>query len=883
MADRTITIYVSSPGDVLDERIALLEVVRRLEYDPFLGRAADLRVVSWDDPAAPVPMLGSEPPQATVDSLLGKPSECDIFIALFWSRMGTPLAGGPYRSGTEWEVADALAGGGTDVVVYRKTALATVALGAPDWADKARQYEVLRSYLADLSGRLDGRGSVQEFDTLDDFRVQVDAHLRHLIARRVRSWSVHDRTPAWNRARSPYPGLVAFTPTDSDVFFGRDTEVDALVKLVRRAPLTAVVGASGSGKSSVIGAGLLPRLAALPGGGPPPWLVPRFEGGVWHGPWITPASGGGDPLRSLALALRPGDVPGSPAELCRQVLDASGGATLPLIVVDQFEEVFGAVGVREREAFVDTLVALADDGLATVVLSLRADFLGPALEHDGLARHLRTATLPLGPPGLAAIRTMIAEPARVAGLRFDDDLPELLLVHTRQEPGRLPLLAFALAELYRLREGDRLTHEGYTSIGGVRGAVGKLAERSLRALPESLQGELDALFPKLVEVDEVGGPVRRKLRLADLHADEGRAALVDALTSARLLVVGGEKDQQPFVELAHEALFRGWPRLTTWIDHAHESLLALGRMRRAAEEWQRAGRDPLFLWPAERMAPVRDAVERLDAELTDDERAFLRPELDRLLDELARPDTDHGRRREISARLAALGDPRPGVGLRADGVPDIAWCRVDRPSGAPLWVAKYPVTSAQLDAFRRRLVRDFPASSGLESLPGNVPVAVTWTEAAGFCRWLDAQSGVRPEDCPPGYAIRLPYEHEWVAAAQRQPYPWGDEFDESRANTASSLLGTALAVGVYPRGDASNGVSDLVGNVWEWCSDEAESAGPGGPGGPYLFRLLKGGSAMELTEVCRVDVRRFLRGDVTREDRGFRLCLGPTDNPRRTG
>lgn len=911
MPDRTMRIYVSSPGDVADERIALVEVVRRLEYDPFVGDIANLRVVSWDNEVAPVPMLASEPPQSSVNTMLARPSECDVFVAVLWSRMGSPLPErifprreqGQFRSGTEWEIEDALGAGrpsGPDVVIYRKFPPATVPLGDPAWQEKAEQYATLESYLASLGDRLRcrGFGDVQRFDTLDQFRLMVDAHLRHLLARRIRSWSRRDRGKrppvVRNRSRCPYPGLAAFTPANSDVFFGRDAEVDELVDVVRSSPLTAMVGDSGCGKSSVLGAGLIPRLAA-PYAGPPRWVTPSFDEGVnaWKGPRITPAGGHGDPLSSLALALgswghgvpESGSAGARCRRCCEEILATSRGARRALIVVDQFEEAFAGVDPAAREEFVDTVVSLAERELATVVLSVRADFLGRALELERLAPYLRSATFPLAPPGLGAIRDMIGEPARVAGLRFDPDLPELLLVHTRQEPGRLPLLAFALNELYRIREGDRLTLAAYESIGGVEGAVGRLAERCVQNLPEPVRAGLGSIFRKLVEVDDVGGPVRRKVRLAGLRDHPARRALVDALVKARLLVVGSEKGQQPFVELAHEALFRGWPRLTEWIDGAHDDLLALGRMRRASAEWRHADRDPLFLWLEERMDPVRAAAARLDAELAEHERAFLRPEVDRLFDELRLPTTGHRRRRDISVRLAALGDPRRGVGVDARGNPDIVWCRVPRhpaDPGRPFWIAKYPVTVAQLDAYRRSLIRtDSQLRSGLERSQGTLPAAVSWSEAVGFGKWLDAAACQGQLELPnqdvEGYAVRLPFEAEWIAAAGFAPYPWGIEFDESRANTASSGLGEPIAVGMYPLGDAATGVSDMAGGVWEWCGDDVKGSQRDEYGHLALLRVLKGGSALEGADLCRVDRRRVMRGDVVREDRSFRVCFGPTD------
>jgi len=241
---------------VSDERAVVLEVVERLRYDPFLSRVADLRVVSWDNPAASVPMLASEYPQQSVDAMLARPSQCDIVIAILWSRLGTSLPFVTPRrsstsSGTAWEIDDAIHGGGApDVLIYHKIAAATVPLGDPDWQQKAEQYSALQSYLGSLREQLatGGLGMVQPFTSLTDFRTMVDAHLRQLIARRTRTWPPRAGPSAspWDGSRPPYPGLLAFTPADSAFFFGRDREVDTLAELIRQQPLTAVVGPSGT-------------------------------------------------------------------------------------------------------------------------------------------------------------------------------------------------------------------------------------------------------------------------------------------------------------------------------------------------------------------------------------------------------------------------------------------------------------------------------------------------------------------------------------------------------------------------------------------------------------------------------------------------------------
>lgn len=930
------TIFLSSPGDVEPERDAVHQVVRRLVNDPFVA-PADLRVVSWDEPSVPLPFPVTESPQQAVDTMLPRPSECDIVVVILWSRLGTPLPSARFpgapsealRSGTVWEVGDALDAGddGPDVLIYRKSAPVLVDLDDPRHEETTRQYGELKDYLAELSERVraSGGGRVRDFASLDEFRALLDGNLRHLLTRRAGAEGPGARTAVqWDAARSPYPGLAAFTPDDADVFFGREAEVDALVERLAGAPLVTVLGPSGSGKSSLVGAGLIRRLR-LRGD---KWRTPSYdaERRRWVGPRITPAGSAGDPVRGLAGALAelleepsreavtsPGEDPAAACRaICEELARARPG-TRTLIFADQFEEAFTTLTAAARDDLVRLLAGLADDGLAAVVLSLRADFLGLALEHEELAPHLgRTGVQPLAPPGLATVTEMINEPARVAGLRFDRDLPERLLVDTRQEPGRLPLLAFALAELYRLRDGDRLTEAAYDDIGGVPGAVGRLAETACERIGDTATAELPQIFRGLVDVDEVGGPVRRKAGLGALRGTGPRSGLVDALIEARLLVVGGGLDGRPYVELAHEALFRAWPELTAWVEAAHDDLRAVAAMRRAAAEWERCRRDRLHLWPQERMDTALAAMRRLDTEPSETERDFLRPETERLLAELRMSGTPHARRREIAGRIAVLGDPRPGVGVDRNGLPDIAWCRVDG-LGHPFWIAKYPVTAAQLDAYRRsRMQPDRGVRTGLEEFQPSVPAPVNFREAEAYAGWTDANLRRVPGGFPPeagdGYEVRIPTVSEWMVAAGGGPhvrpraghssglgrYPWGEEWDPGRANTRESGLGEVIAAGMYPLGDAPCGAADMVGNVWEWCLEEIleprrhaprqrhppryrgrrRTAGDDTGETERLYPVV-GGSTLDDGARRGIDVVRTMRGDIEVADRAVRLCLAP--------
>jgi hypothetical protein len=314
--------------------------------------------------------------------------------------------------------------------------------------------------------------------------------------------------------------------------------------------------------------------------------------------------------------------------------------------------------------------------------------------------------------------------------------------------------------------------------------------------------------------------------------------------------------------VAHEALFREWPRLRDWIAERADDLRALRQAESAAAEWQRSAYGASHLWPQERLVPVLESLSRLGmtrASLEQPVQSFLRPEAERLLEEIEHPETTHYRRAEIGDRLDRIGDPRPGVGLRADGAPDIVWCEippgivklenVDGEFAAErFFIAKYPVTYHQYQAFLDD-PQGYAAAGwwkGLERKKepgeqyrptGNCPAEnVSWCDAVAYCRWASERLG---------YEVRLPAEWEWQQAATggnaANAYPWGPDWIEGRANTDESRLSRTTAVGMYPGGASRQGVADLAGNVWEWCLNRHDAPKETAPGGDAR-RVVRGGS-----------------------------------------
>ncbi len=626
---RLIRIFLSSPGDVADERALALKVIDELAYDPLLRGKVVFDVVAWDKPGADAPMLVTLTPQEAINQQLATPAACDIVIVIFWSRMGTPLPhpeyqkpdDSPYLSGTEWEFEDArqaaLKTGKPYVVVYRRMEEPVIGLRDTQRAAKIEQWERVETFFTQFTDAETGAiyGGINPYEQPDDFRDKLETHLKALIQRILEAPEVatvaapEAEAPLWTG--SPFPGLRAFTSADAPIFFGRGAETDALIeRLQDDAPrFIAVVGASGSGKSSLVGAGLIPRLLDNAIAGSRDWQWIRF----------TPGSArSGDPFAALGNALRAsfpigesviGQLPDNLEPIVTEVLqDAPQWAEL-VVVIDQFEELFSLVTPRFVEPFIDFLVSASQTPRLRVVATLRADFYAACVEHHGLAALLKTGTFPLSAPGSGALYEMITRPAARAGVAYEEGLAQRILDDTGNDPGALALLAYTLDELYRVSQDDRILNiSDYEALGGVQGAIGERAENIFQRLDAAAQATLPTVFQELAEVDERGIAIRSRALHSRVASTEAAAQLVDALTDARLLVQSRGEIDEPVVEVAHEALLRGWGRLAQWIDETQDVLKLRRQVRIGAEEWERNTRHEDFLLRGIQLVRVRQSI-----------------------------------------------------------------------------------------------------------------------------------------------------------------------------------------------------------------------------------------------------------------------------------
>jgi WD40 repeat protein/DNA-binding SARP family transcriptional activator len=389
----------------------------------------------------------------------------------------------------------------------------------------------------------------------------------------------------------PYKGLACFDVEDADVFFGREQLVAEMVARLAGAPLMGITGPSGSGKSSALRAGLLPALAA----------------GVLPG---TAES-------TLAL-LRPGEHPMRALEEARAETARRGRL---IIAVDQFEETFTACPEEsERAAFVDALVAAARNPRqhALVIVAVRADFYGRCGAYPELSRLLGANQVLVGPMRRAELRRSIELPARRAGLGVEPELVEALTADVEGEPGALPLLSTSLLELWQRRDGRIMRLADYRLIGGVHGAVARLAERSYERLDPHGREVARRILLRLAGEGEGDAVVRQRVPLDELEGT-GVDEVLSVLADERLVTVG-----EGTVEVAHEALLREWPRLRRWLQEDAEGRHLHHQLHLAAREWEADRRDPSELYRGARLTAALDWSVTHDTELNSTERAFLR-------------------------------------------------------------------------------------------------------------------------------------------------------------------------------------------------------------------------------------------------------------------
>ncbi|MFB7928237.1 helix-turn-helix domain-containing protein [Streptomyces sp. NPDC056039] len=410
--------------------------------------------------------------------------------------------------------------------------------------------------------------------------------------------SAGDGTRDDDGSRPPYRGLARFETGDSGLFFGREQLTDDLVELLRRRRFAAVFGPSGSGKSSLLRAGLIPVLRHAQ----EPDLRPAA---------IRILTPGERPARNHASLL----IPAPPH-------DGSAGADT-FLMVDQFEEVFTLChDPAERARFIDLLLsARQPESRLRVLLAVRGDFYGRCAEHRDLAEALRDANLLAGAMSRAELRAAVVKPAQAAGLTVERALTARLVEEVADAPGGLPLLSHALLETWRRRRGKALTLAGYEAAGCLDGAIARTAEEVYGRFTDDQATAARRVLLRLVAPGDGTPDTRRPVDRAELPGTgpDDTARVVDALAGARLLTLDGDT-----VEMAHEALITAWPRLRGWIEDDRERLRVHRDLTEAAHAWEELGREEGALCRGSRLAAAQEHFGGAPREdLTDLEQAFL--------------------------------------------------------------------------------------------------------------------------------------------------------------------------------------------------------------------------------------------------------------------
>ncbi|MDX1417634.1 MAG: protein kinase, partial [Candidatus Promineifilaceae bacterium] len=442
-------------------------------------------------------------------------------------------------------------------------------------------------------------------------------------------------------AANPYKGLRAFRESDTEDFFGREALTVELLDRLRKndgdGRFLAVVGPSGSGKSSVVRAGVVPALRQGLIAGSEAWFIAQ----------MIP---GGRPFEELEASLLriavnpPQSLLGQMEEDTRGVIRAvkrvlpGDDETELLLIVDQFEELFTLVeDGQQRQFFLDSLLEAVSDprGRVRLILTLRADFYDRPLNYAGFGELVRRSTVAIVPLTGDELDMAIAAPAHNAGVFIEPELLATIKHDISHQPGALPLLQYALTELYERRRGKRMTLAAYHEMGGVMAALGRRAEEIYQCLDPAEQEASRQLFLRLVSVGEGAEDTRRRVlrsELQELGAGSrqrfGKAeieAVIEAFGGHRLLTFDRDPaTRAATVEVAHEALLREWERLRGWLEESWSDLIRHRQLRRAAAEWvDSSGEDESFLLRGERLARFERWAEETNLALSSDERAFL--------------------------------------------------------------------------------------------------------------------------------------------------------------------------------------------------------------------------------------------------------------------
>jgi tetratricopeptide (TPR) repeat protein len=684
---QTFKLFVSSPGDVMVERRRVENVVSRLNGE-FAG-VARLETIRWE----------SEFYQAysTFQAQIPPSTECDLVIGILKWRLGTELPpdfaeklpdGRPYPSGAAYEILTAIekrqkGAKLPDIYVFRFAGSSpSVPIDDPNRLRIEHDWQVVKGFFQQWFLTEGGhfKAAFNPYTSEDDFEAQLERLLRKWVADKVAGGRVV-RWPIEVKG-SPFCGLAAFGAKHTPVFFGRNADTTHAVDLWREAgsrgsPYLLVVGASGSGKSSLVRASVIPRLTT-------PGVIKEVD--VWRIAVMRPGDSPAGPFAALAKALMqseaglPKEEEGrgpalpeigqgdskTPAELASVLRHADAAAAIKPIVnalsrigaqeqnkqqysrevrydlvllIDQFEELFAAsVREAERAGFINLMTELVKTGRIWVAATLRADFYALMLDRSGLKKLKESgATYDLASPGPVELAEIVRAPAEAAGLVFETDAAtgerlDTRLLRDAEQPDMLPLVQLALSRLFEGRaplDGEIvLTLRAYESLGGLEGIVNEAGETALASLSETEKAGLPRFLRQLAVAaraqDGKGALTIRAATLAQAAPDATTRKLLDALVAARLLATSGtEADAQ--VRLVHQRVLQDWVRARAIVVDSADFYPIRDDLEESRRKWEMGKRrTELLLARGLPLAEAESIAGKYGDELTPEVRTYVR-------------------------------------------------------------------------------------------------------------------------------------------------------------------------------------------------------------------------------------------------------------------
>ena len=850
--------------------------------------------------------------QRPIDKCLKDVTDADIYVGILAFRYGyVPPAGHNNPNGLsitelEFRQAESLKKPCLTFVVNDSTPWPPNFMDSQKAADKGEHINTFRQYL--FTEKL-----ASSFSSPHELAALVLAAVaKHQEENKKTEEATRQKTESaaaisWdiNKDGSPYPGLMHFTRKYAPVFFGRDAEVVEVLDRLRlpEGRFLIISGGSGTGKSSLVDAGVLPRIEKIGIGDEKTYVCARMVPSQGSHPFdalLRPlhayAERAGLNVYELAekMAAQPNILPEKTQEIVSKGMNGDG----LVLFLDQMEELFTTQNAEVSNKFLTALYEAAQKGSLRVLATIRSDHLHHCHAHPVMLRILRgSGHYPLGPVEPFMLSDMIVKPAQCAGLSVNETLARRIVHDTGTEPSSLPLLAFVLNRLFEKRSDHELSEAVYKTLSGVTGAIAQHAASVETTIRNELGTKPSDLLPKLFEslviVKEEGLPTRRRPLLSDLPLEMSK--LIDALVRERLLRTEGE-GQDATVSLSHEKLFDAWPSLRVYVEANKKRLMDRTLLESRARKWTDMGKPWLgglasgserrefqrsgvhsrlsreYLTASRRAQWIRTAVIVLPLALFFGIGAWLWKEgvtvqyaasiaLARLhLIHLSEPEMV-----EIPGGTFQRGDVH-GIGTKEEQP-------VRKVILRPFKIGKYEVTFQEYDRYVELTGRQRPSDRG-RGLERHPVINVSWNDAVAYAKWLSHATGK---------FYRLPTEVEWEYAARSggKDDIWsGTSNEEHLAEYA--VVGKRRTEPVGSRKPNSLELYDMSGNVWEWVEDCWHSNYDGAPtdgsgwleanGGDCGQRVLRGGSGGDRPLSLRSSHRFSYNADFRIFAIGFRLA-----------